>query len=190
MTPVEREAYLIALDEALLPLRFKRPRSSFEWKRRLDKFNSQSIHLNFGLAGINPSIGVRYEDLAKLLPRDSGSVFQTARMLTSITGAIYSDETLPSKLVTDILNSALPELVRHMDREQVVLALSSSDSIDWPAPSKSHRIRLLPLLLASLGKSNEALQWLSEFESTEAALDQMLPNYRIFSNHFRARFAA
>jgi hypothetical protein len=40
MSTAEREPFLDAVDRALEPLGFKRPRSGFEWRRKLDTANT------------------------------------------------------------------------------------------------------------------------------------------------------
>lgn len=191
MTPTEREPFLDAVDAALLPLGFKRARSSCEWKRRLDKSDTQTIHFNFGLNSINPSMAIRFSDLQKLLPPEAGAVCHVMKMLTSLSGVkYYADEHSPSEIAKDVVTFCLPKLERLRDRDAVVASLGKHESSQWPTVSASHRIRLLPLILASLGKPQEALQWLAKFESTELQHDQIIPDFSTFCSYFRSRFSA
>jgi hypothetical protein len=52
----------------------------------------------------------------------------------------------------------------------------------------SDRIRMLPAMLASLGRLEEAFAWLARFEAVAPGRDQMLPSYDVFASHFRSAF--
>jgi hypothetical protein len=71
----------------------------------------------------------------------------------------------------------------------VIKTLEVDDWQVWPTPSYSHRIRLLPLLLASAGRVREAREVLRRFALESLGRDQLLPNYATFAAAFEARFA-
>lgn len=56
MKRVEAHRYLIAADELLEPLGFRRKMRNQEWRRVVDPNHTDWIHLHFGRAGINPSL--------------------------------------------------------------------------------------------------------------------------------------
>lgn len=188
MNPTERDSYLRAVDLVLNPLGFKRSKSSFEWKRKVDSQNSEWIHLNFGKAVINPSLGVFYADLEKLLPPEAGAVTGVSRMLSTIASQSYSTQTRPEQIAEDIVRFALPALVQLRDRVAIAAVLQNSLASDWPTFSASHRMRLLPLLLAGMGRVSEALDWLTHLEKVASSSDQMLPKFEAFASHFRGKY--
>jgi hypothetical protein len=49
-------------------------------------------------------------------------------------------------------------------------------------------MRLLPLLLAEAGRISEALERLRDFEAA-AQLDRAVPDFTIYAERFRARYA-
>ena len=190
MSPKEREPFLEALDGVLLPLGFKRRKSSFEWKRRVDKRDLEWIHVNFGLGVINPSFGVKYEDLSTLLPSESGAACSVFEMLSSVSGKAYTVDTPPQEVAADVRALALPGLGCLRDRALVVERLKRESSRDWPTLGASERVRLLPLMLAHSGHVDDALEWLREHEDYAVRVDQQLPNFTSYAAYFRARYTA
>jgi hypothetical protein len=100
-----------------------------------------------------------------------------------------SIETSPQDLARDVATRGLDEIDRLLDREAVIRDLLSPSWQTWPTPSYSHRIRLLPLLLASLGKTSEAPEAVRAFGSEASHRDQLLPSYAVFLRAFEGRFA-
>jgi hypothetical protein len=189
MSPGDRQPYLEAVDAVLLRRDFKRRKSEFEWKHRAGP-DVEWIHLNFGLGVINPSVGVIYEDLASSLPRGSGARYSVARMLASLSGASYSSSTPPAAVAADIEAIALPALDRLRDRAAVLSLLAGESPKEWPVSlGASDRMRLLPLLLAESGRINEALERLRGFEAIAAQLDRAVPDFTVYAERFRARYA-
>ena len=178
-----KETFIIATDNALMPVGFKRTKTSLEWKRKSGQFDVQWVHLNFGLGVINPSIGVVYGDLTKLLPKESGSVDCVSQMLTAITGEFFSDKTNPLKLAEIILTTGLQKLEMLLDRPSVISTLKTEDASSWPVFSLSHRIRLLPLLLYAEGNAEEAYRYAHKFENQCLSRDQLIPKYDVFKKH-------
>jgi hypothetical protein len=187
MNAVERSSYVEAFDEVLLPLGYKRPKRAQEWSMPVGASSCLWVHLNFGLAVINPSLGVRYTDLVSTLPPEAGAVVGSIRMLSSLSGARYSSDTPPPQLVGDLLAHGLSELTALQNRQNVIRQLEDPAGVGWPVASASHRKRLLPLLLASQGRVNEALEWLARFEPLP---DQLVPGYLVYARVFRCTYRA
>jgi hypothetical protein len=188
MNSTERAPFLQAIDVALVPLGFKRLNRGYEWKRSIDSANLESIHCNFGLEVINPSLGVRYKDLEEAVPADLGAVVGVADMLESITGISYSSKTNPQILAEHLLSYAIPELVKLRDRNIVISMLEEDIPKKWPVFGTSARIRLLPLLLAQRGRVDDARRWLLHFEQNAQSMDQQLPAYPVFASYLRTKY--
>ena len=189
MKNTEREAYLQALDAALSPLGFNRPKRSYEWKHSIDVANTEWIHCNFGLGVINPSFGVRYCDLAELVPSDVGAVAGVICMLEPISGVSYSPATAPSLLAEHVLKFCVPHLLNLQNRAAVIHSLETTVPKKWPVFGASDRMRLLPLLLAHGGRVTEALEWFSRFEQAAPTMDQQIPKYAVFAKYVREKYA-
>ena len=182
----EKALLLTALDPALARQGFRRRARSQEWRHRADGRTVDWVHINFGLSLVSPSLGVIYTDLESLVPVSAGAVISTHVMLESLlhyeTG--YSVATDPGVLSEHIIRTGIPYIERLRDRDFVVTSLASGSSV---VPSFSHRIRLLPLLLAGLGRTNEALQWLDRFAVDADRKDQIRPGFSEFSRSLRQR---
>jgi hypothetical protein len=189
MKKADKERYLLAVDAALKPMGFERPRTGQEWRRTLASSAVQWVHLNFGLGIINPSCGVIYEDLGALLPPESGAIKTTMRMLSSLSGVRYSDTTLENVLADHVATFAVPELEKLTDAEHVIQALQEDEPKIWPVMSASHRMRLLPLLLFRQSRATEALEWVARLEQTAPLFDQLVPSYSAFTKVFRQHVA-
>jgi hypothetical protein len=109
-------------------------------------------------------------------------------MLSAASGATYSVDTSPGLLARHVLEHAVPRLERLADRDDVARQLERDQPSDWPVPAAAWRMRLLPLLLATGGQRQEALVWLSRFESAPAGLDQLVPGYDAFATCFRQKY--
>lgn len=176
------------VDELLLRDGYTRRKSDQEWKRTHASGDLERIHFNFGLGVINPSLSVDYVDLKTVLPDTVGAKTSTFRMLSHISGVFY-DESTPCELLRDHLRHfAAPELERLLDREWVISKLLPVDARDWPALCYSTKIRLLPLLMVSVGRLNEARDLVEAFASDKTKPDQFRPEYEVFRQHFLARF--
>ncbi|HTF37748.1 MAG TPA: hypothetical protein VK651_05530, partial [Blastocatellia bacterium] len=140
---------------------------------------------------VNPSIGVNYLDLLELLPEELGSVAGTMIMLSSLLNRppLYTIESGSLPVARDLCERGLPMLSNLCDRLFAIKALKSKLPFDWPVVSYSHRIRLLPLLLANDGQMSEAFHLLDLFLSESLGKDQILPQYEVFARTFRKRFA-
>jgi hypothetical protein len=187
MNAAERAPYFDAGDAVLGPLGFKRKKKEYEWRRTMGS-DVEWIHLNFGLAVINPSYGVSYTDLNELLPAELRVRCYATSMLRSLTGTSYSSpETTPSEIARDLLR-ALPELTRFRDRRIFTEILMSETSSHGMVILFSDRIRMLPLLLVSAGRVQEAFDWIARFEALAPTRDHMAPGYEVFASHFRAKY--
>jgi hypothetical protein len=187
----EKTEYLASLDAMLEPRGFRRRRNQQEWRWPLDDANELWIHINFGKAVVNPSIGVTYTDLVSVLPKDAGPVTGSMIMLTSISPSspIYAIDEGGARVARDLQEAGIPFLFRLKDRAFVIERLKSALPADWPTVSYSHRIRLLPLLLAGDGQVAEAHTFLEDFRSESSGRDQILPQYDVFATAFLERFA-
>src|SRR5262249_50598927 len=67
------ERFVAALDPTLEPFGFRRRKKAQEWSRKYDHQNRDYIHINFGLAVVNPSIAVEYLDLRAIVPHQFGN---------------------------------------------------------------------------------------------------------------------
>jgi hypothetical protein len=189
MNDATRAPFLAALDAALLPLGFKRPKSKYEWRKRLDAANTAWIHLNFGLDIINPSFGVHFTDLLKKLPEEAGAITGVCELLQSMTKTMYSTETVPELLAKQVVDIALPKISDLTNRPYLIQRLKGTQANEWPVWGSAFRIRLLPLLLADNDQLAEAHTWLDQFERDAATLDQLLPKYEVFASCFRQAHA-
>jgi hypothetical protein len=187
----EYQPFLTTLDAALRPAGFQRLGRSQEWKKVAESGDVAWIHLNIGLAVLNPSLGVAYGDIEKLLPDGLSAKASTMRTLSGLfaPAKAYSIDTEPRELAQDLLVRGLAEIDHLLDREAVICDLRATEPGAWPTWSYSHRIRLLPLLLASGGKVPEALETARMFGAEAARRDQLLPNYATFLSAFERRFA-
>jgi hypothetical protein len=188
MNALEREPFLLALDSALAPLAFKRRKTRYEWQRTVDRSNMTWLHLNFGLGVINPSFGVQYSDLADILPPEAGAVTGVSEMLSSSSGAQYSSITPPRVMAEHVLAYAVPRISLLANRRAVAQRLKNEQPSDWPVWGAAWRMRLLPLLLATDGRIEEASGWLARFESEAPQLDQIIPRFDVFARHFRQKY--
>jgi len=186
------EHFVTALDTLLVVQGFKRRSRSHEWRKKLDQNNEAWVHVNFGIDLVNPSLGVAYLDLARTLPAtEIGTKLGTMQMLHVLAkpADAYSLEIGPHAVLTDLREAGLAAFDRLRDRQAVADMLKSSVVSDWPVPSSSDRIRLLPVLLASLGRIDEALEIANGFAAEASARDQTQPKYEVFHAAFTARFA-
>ncbi|WP_221274564.1 hypothetical protein [Thaumasiovibrio subtropicus] len=183
-----QQIYLEKLDSELEPLGFKRTKSSNQWKRKIGKLDQEWIHLNFGIGVINPSFGVNYLDLKKAMPKDVRATYTVSKMLSSITSNLYSVNSPPEILSSDILNFSLGELERLRNRSDVIDLLKSDNVKSWPVFSFSHRIRILPLLLACEGEVDELFVFAEEF-SKYTDKDQIIPKYGEYMKHLTNAFS-
>ena len=191
MNKATKTKYLEDLDDALTALGFNRRRNHQEWKHQVDSANELWIHINFGLSIVNPSIGVNYLDLVELLPQESGHVTGTMVMLSSLLSPSrnYTIEEGSRRVAHDICGIGMPMFTHLRDRESVITSLKSGRVSDWLVASYSHRIRLLPILLANTGRLSEAFHLLEHFRYESLGRDQILPPYEVFAKTFSERFA-
>lgn len=189
MDRATKDLFLAELDVGLAALGYKRAKNSQEWKKKAGESDIEWIHLNAGLTMINPSCGVTYKDLEKVLPKESGLVNHVSMMLSSITGEFYDENTNPRYLAKGIADSVPSALENLKNRDWVIGRLQSDEVSSWPVASLSHRIRLLPLLLGERGLSEKAIQCAKEFEERYSSQDQFIPNYTVFINYLVEHYA-
>ena len=95
----------------------------------------------------------------------------------------------PDPIVEDLKQKGFATLERLLDRAGVVKMLQAESALEWPVHSFSSRIRLLPLLLATLGRVDEALSVANTFLVEAAGRDQNIPGYEVFYEAFNDKFA-
>ena len=186
-----RSKYLEDLDLVLNARGFRRRRTQKEWKCRAGSRDELWIHINFGKSVVNPSFGVKYVDLASVLPESSGAVTGTMVMLSYVFDRprSYIIEEGSEPVARDLCAKGFDMLSSLRDRGFVIEMLKSKLPSDWPVVSYSERIRLLPILLANEGRLREALNLLEHFRSESIGRDQILPQYETFATTFSERFA-
>jgi hypothetical protein len=186
-----KKNYLAALDPVLEQHHFIRRRNLQQWRYRIDDLNELWVHINFGKAIVNASVGVRYLDLESMLPRDFHPMSGTMAMLQTLVppADIYLIDEGSGRVGRDLIEFGIPFLAKLSNREFVIERLKSQKPSDWPTPSYSERIRLLPLLLASEGRIAEATEFLKVFLAESPSRDQTVPGYERFAEAFREKLA-
>ncbi len=176
------ENFVSEIDKALKPIGFKYVKTRNTWERKVGKTDIEWIHLNYGLSVINPSIGIKYKDLTAILSSDIACVSGVAYMLSKFTNEIYTKSTNPQYLADVIVRLVPVQLEKLRDRYWVIECLKDNDVNRWPVFSLSHRIRLLPLLLAVHASRVETLEYVEYFDTEFSSKDQLIPKYQIFKN--------
>ncbi len=184
------EAILAALDPILVHHGFRRRKKAQVWTRTKDSLNRDLIHINFGLTILNPSIAVEYLDLAGIVPQELGSCLASEMLTTLIPRhSHYGFDTPVVELASDIAEFGIPFLEELHNRDFVIQRLSSESPSDWCVPSYSERIRLLPLMLATVGRTAEATTLVQHVLPEAVARDQRVPRYDEFAAWFLTEFA-
>ncbi|HEY5839739.1 MAG TPA: hypothetical protein VIT19_11940 [Pyrinomonadaceae bacterium] len=184
-----KKNYLTALDPVLEQHHFIRRRNDQQWRHRIDDLNELWVHINFGKAIVNPSVGVRYLDLELMLPQDFHPVPGAMTMLQTLVASadIYLIEEGSGRVGRHLIEFGIPFLSKLSNREFVIERLKSQKGSDWPTPSYSHRIRLLPLLLGAEGRVAEANEFLNVFLAESPTRDQIAPGYERFVEVLREK---
>jgi hypothetical protein len=191
MTDAEKKTqYLSEVDLILQPMSFCHRKNANDWRRKIDDRNELWIHINFGKAVVNPSFGVTYLDFESTLPKSVRSVSGTMIMLSSVASPAdgYLIDEGSRRVTQDLLEHGIPFLSCLSDRAFAIERLASATVKDWPAPSYSDRIRLLPLLLATENRIDEAFEYLKRFLAESSSRDQIIPRYDVFANAFSETF--
>ena len=191
MTDAEKKKqYLSDVDLILQPLSFRRRKNGNDWRRKIDDRNELWININFGKAVVNPSFGVTYLDFESMLSKGVRSVSGSMVMLSSVASPAngYLIDEGSRRVTQDLLEHGIPFLSRLSDRAFAIERLTSATVKDWPAPSYSDHIRLLPLLLAAENRIDEACESLKRFLAESLARDQIIPRYDVFANAFSETF--
>ena len=191
MTDAEKKTqYLSDVDLILQPLSFHRRKNGNDWRHKIDDRNELWININFGKAVVNPSFGVTYLDFESMLSKGVRSVSGSMVMLSSVASPAngYLIDEGSRRVTQDLLEHGIPFLSRLSDRAFAIERLASATVKDWPVPSYSDRIRLLPLLLAAENRIDEACESLKRFLAESLARDQIIPRYDVFANAFSETF--
>jgi hypothetical protein len=191
MTEAEKKTqYLSDVDLILQPLSFRRRKNGNDWRHKIDDRNELWININFGKAVVNPSFGVMYLDFESMLSKSVRSVSATMVMLSSVASPAngYLIDEGSHRVAQDLLEHGIPFLSRLSNRAFAIERLASATVKDWPTPSYSDRIRLLPLLLAAENRTDEACEFLKRFLAESLARDQIIPRYDVFANAFGDKF--
>jgi len=181
--------YLDTVDASLTPLGYQRNRrDDQEWHRQDDDENRLWIHLNFGKAVVNPSLGVTYLDLANIVPPTADAEITSWLPLSRITDPhrTYSLDDGAEPVASALRDVAPVVHAQLCDRHWVIRRLESDLPREWPTISYSHRIRLLPLLLAATGQVQEAREYVARFLVESKGRDQIIPLYDKYAAAFDA----
>ncbi len=191
MTDAEKKSqYLSDIDAILQSRSFHRRKNGNHWRHQMDDRNELWININFGKAVINPSFGVTYLDFESMLSKDVRSVSGTMVMLSAVAAPSpgYLIDEGSDRVARDLLEHGIPYLSRLSNRAFAIERLASDTVKDWPAPSYSDRIRLLPLLLAVESRTDEACAFLKLFLAESLPRDQIIPRYDVFAGAFIKQF--
>jgi hypothetical protein len=200
-----REAILDGLDEHLVQSGFRRRKRFQDWVRSPQPDIAQGLHLNFGrTAGqsalyivptVMAGIHALEVELAAYQKREPAKdAFQFSYQLAHLLGSeyiAYTDEgpdPLVRRLAADFQRHGLPKLERLTSLESVAALMLSPDGKEWPVTWASMRARLLPLVLALLGRMKEAHDWLERLRNEIAGHDQLRPDIDHFTIWYEARF--
>ena len=200
-----RDAILSGLDHLLAQDGFSRPKRSYQWLRNPAPGVVQGIHLNFGRVSgdaplhIIPSLQAGIEAVERELAaaglkkwRNNSCTF--SYQLAHILGCEYvayvdqGAQPIVTGLVADIRRHGFPRLERLASLETVAKLMLSSDPKEWPVAWASLRARTLPVVLALLGRHEEARTWLNRLSADLAGQDQLRPTIEQFSAWFASRF--
>ncbi len=176
------EIFISEIDSVLQHIGFKYVKTRNVWERKVGNTDIEWVHFNYGLSVINISLGVKYKDLSDIISSDIVCVSGVACMLSKITNEMYTESTKPQYLADTISQFAPAQLAKLRDRYWVIERLKDENVNNWPVLSMSHRIRLLPLLLAKHVSLDETLKYLAYFDTEFSVKDQLIPKYSIFKN--------
>lgn len=183
MNAATRAPYLEAGDTVLGPLGFKRKKRDYLWNRA-NGDDIEWIHLNFGIDLISPSYGVTFRDIEASYPQHLDVRCGVMCLLQGLTGASYSGDRTPPSFVARDLLVAVEQFPKLRDRQAWTEILMSEERPRQFVILNSHRMHMLPALLANLGRIEEAQTWLAKFEGTTDG-DQSPRGYAEFAEHFR-----
>ena len=200
-----REGVVTGLDPHLEQLGFKRRRRSFAWFRHPTSGVTQSIHLNFGPThrtsrlDIIPTLATGIETVecelvaagVKRPAKDACSFAYQLHTLLRCEYVAYTDqgpEPMVKRLIADIQRHGLPRLEHLSSLETVARLMLSAQPEDWPVTWASMRARLLPLVLALVGRTKEAHVWLARLRNDLSGRDQLRPDIEHFAAWFVDRF--
>lgn len=184
MRAVEQQPYLEAVDAALADRGYRRTKRSQEWSRR-DGSDRLWLHLNFGRALLQLTVGVEYRDVQEAWESLPGGVFSTSESPQEGLSSSDSAERV-AEFVRDV---AVARLVELRDRNWVIDRLLGSDVRSWPTISFSHRIRLLPVLLVDRCRRLEALEFCRSIGTDDLLRDQIRPPFNEFRDALEASLA-
>ena len=180
------KVYLNAVDELLVPMGFVRRAKSQEWSKQsgIDRI---WVHLNFGKGLVTPAFGVEYLDLKRRWSNLPGAVYGTMKMQADCfkPPRMYLAVNGPHDLIADLREPGLRVVAGLQDRMKVLEMLQSANISDWPVPSFSHRIRLAPLLICAMERTEEALTLADDFARQSVGKDQIVPSYDVFVRSLR-----
>ena len=199
-----REAILDGLDPHLEEMGFRRRKPSFEWFRQPVPGVTHGIHLNFGPTRtsrlvIIPTVAAGIEAVERELAaaglkgsaRNGCSFSYQLHTLLECEYVASTDEgaePMVNRLVADIRRHGLSRLERLSSLETVARLMLSAERKDWPVTFLSMRARLVPLVLALLGRTQEAHVHPARLRADVASNDQLRPGIDKFATWFVGRF--
>ncbi|MEP7338053.1 MAG: hypothetical protein ABI977_09950 [Acidobacteriota bacterium] len=148
------------------------------------------IVIEFTKYSVKAKIGVKFTDLETYLPFDAEPITRTLKTLAAICPR-PQDYFLAEgafRLGIDLFEFAVPYLQRLTNRDHTIKLLKQKFSGAWPINTYSERIRLLPLLLASRGQTEEACHLVRRFLTEVAESENISLGYDKFAKAFDNRF--
>lgn len=197
-----RDEILASFDALLAAEGFRRRAADHTYRRKVSRELTHVVHLNFGpveeagIALVIPSAGVRHDPVERLLVAagvvSSASTRDRATVALPFAPVAYeaSIESGAEPLVRSIWSDwearGREQLEELSSLELVLRRLSAPDPRDWGHASLGARARLMVLCLLVLGRPNEALEILEQFEHSLGVKDQMLPSFSAFAGWCRS----
>lgn len=148
------------------------------------------IFIEFTKNSVKAKVGVKFVDLEEYLPLEAEPVTSTLKNFAAICPRPqnYFLAEGAFRLSVDLFEFAVPYLQRLTNRDHTIKLLQRQFSGAWPVNTYSERIRLLPLLLASRGQSEEACNLVRRFVTEIAAGENAALSYDKFAKAFVNRF--
>ena len=150
------------------------------------------IVIEFTKYSVKAKVGVRFTDLETFLPVDAEPITRTLKNFAAICPRPQNHFLAEGafRLGIDLFEFAVPYLQRLTNREHTIKLLKRKFSGAWPVNTYSERIRLLPLLLAGKGQTEEACHLVNRFLTEVAADEKVSLRYDKFAKAFDSRFCS
>ena len=172
MNRLLKDEILQKLDAHFAPDDFQRPKRSQEWRKAMSNGDVFKIHLNFGLAIVNPSLlyfssrlGPLWRESGLHSADDPADLAQFGMTLSHLKGQIYDGETreIAGTIYADVVQLGLPYLERLRDLREVVRLLQSTNATFWPTIRRDTRAYSLLITLAEVWRNPRSIPFASCF---------------------------